>query len=167
MNYLIGLLLSREGAPAEALAYAERIIKTFPEIPEGYLLKGELLSELRLFDEAIAAYAVALRRSTYEGRRPIYWKIGRAYFEQERYARAYRFLVRGIDILSPDASLEDLYTLSIAAVRAGKAKEAESLLVYLAEYRVPSDDDTWRQKIKAALTPYLRGQKESGKGGGT
>ena len=151
LNHLLAVRSTRDGAYEKARMHAERIIATYPEYSDGYRLKGDALKGLGLSDQALSAYTIALRRLNPTDRREIYKQMGLIHLGERRYASAYQFLAKGIDVFSPTATLEELYQFSVAARLAGKDRVAEALLTYLHELKVAPDDRGWIDRVKGDL----------------
>lgn len=156
-NVAVADRLIQDGAYDRALPYAETIIEVYPEFSEGYWLKGEALKGLGLSRQAERYYRAALPRASPHGRLALYKKLGRLSFERGQYRHAYRLLKRGIDGLSPDTPIEDFYALGIAALSAGEEHEAEIILTFLQEYKIPSEETAWRDKVASVLAGMNRG----------
>jgi tetratricopeptide (TPR) repeat protein len=152
-NHVVGWILNRESAYDRALPHAEVMIRSFPEFPQGYVLKGHSLRGLGLQDQAYEAYRLALKHADSAQRGPIYKLMGTVRLSQHRYGEAYRLLVKGVDVLSPVTSREDLLALGVAAAQAGRMKEAEAIFVHLLRSRVPLGDTVWRARVGEALGP--------------
>lgn len=154
-NYLVALLLIHQEAYDRALPYVQAIIKTFPEVSSGYALQGDAYRGMGLPGQALASYTQALKREKMS-LRSLYWKIGLVEFERQRYSQAYRALAKGVDVLSPLATIEQLYQLGVAASLAGKTPEAKAIFVYLKEYRISPEEIAWREKVETALAQLGR-----------
>ena len=152
LHDLAGQLLLTNGQPDMALEHAEVIITNFPESPIGYTLKGQALARLRVFDQAIAALQLAIQRLP-QGNNldAVYKLLGQVFSEQGRYRLAYAALKRAIDPFSPDTSPVAVYQLASTARLAGKPRDAQRLLSFLLEHKLPQEDTSLRQQVTQAL----------------
>lgn len=146
-NQVVALVLNDEGAYDRALPYAERMIRSFPESPIGYLIKADALKGLRLYDQAIAAYRQGLDHSgRSEPQEETFRAMGECYLEQGQYRKAYNALQRGVSEFDESADYRDLYRYARAAWLAGKTKEARVILKY-AGYKTPPEDAEMTEKV--------------------
>lgn len=150
-NHLAGLIYLRDGAHDRVLPHAEAIITRFPESPVGYRLRGDALKGLRAFDQALAAYRLAMERSDSSHQIRLHKEIGLVYFEQGRYPQAYEALAHAINLFSGNHTVEDLYRFGSAALRAGKPRQAKPILTYLARYKLSPNQTTWTDTLKQDL----------------
>ncbi len=150
-NYSLALAYHAMGSYDRVLPFAEAIIRNFPESPTGYWLKGRAYQGLRAFDQAQAAYLQALQRAESSTRMAVSNALGTLYLEHRRYQQAYEAFKKSFDIFSPTTTREELYNLGSSARLAGKRKEAEAILTYVSEYKIPPDDTAWREQVRREL----------------
>jgi tetratricopeptide (TPR) repeat protein len=150
-NQILAKIFNNNGEYERALPYADVIIRNFPETPTGYLLKGNSLKGLKLYEQAISFYERALQHSEDGGKQNIYKQMGYAYVEQKQYENAYRFLKKGIPIFSSETTYKDLFDLSSAALLSGKVNEARFFL-RLADKKVSAEDIKYKERIRQQLT---------------
>ena len=135
----------------QAISHANVLIRNFPQLPVGYVLRGDAFTGLRLFDQAATAYVVALKKSGSDPPPRLYRRLGATYVEQQQYRKAYEALRHSFDVFSSDTSFEDLYHFGAIARLAGKRKEAAAAFSYLYYYRLAKDDTAWREKVEKEL----------------
>lgn len=150
-NQIVALTYNQEGAYDRALPYAERIIQGFPDMPLGYVLKGDSLTGLGVLDQALATYRLALERIPLGGRATLEKKLGRLLLQTYQYEQAYRVLKSAVDVFAPETSLEDAYQFGLAAQFSGHRKIAEAIFVFLYEYKIAPEDTAWAAKFRTEL----------------
>jgi hypothetical protein len=157
VNRTIAMLYNGEGDYKEAMPYIDSIIRNSPELPVGYSLKGESLMGLRLYEEAISYYKMALERSLEDTEKSdLYRNLWVCYTNLKRYKKAFDVFKKTVDIFSARTNYKDLYDFGLSAYRAGKAKEAQMLFKF-ADLKVPSNDVEWKEKIRKAIAGELKG----------
>ncbi len=145
---------NKDGTYDRALVFARILIRLHPELPVGYLLQGDALRGLRLPEQALACYQLSLARSEGSATMAVYKRMGQVQFEQHDYRKAYEAFQRSMDVFAADASPEDLYSLGVAALRAGKRDEAKSVLTLLYYYRVVDADPHWLKRMTQTLARW-------------
>ena len=148
-NLAAALSAIKDGKPDQAFAHAETLISRYPEWSAGYYAKAEAFRALGRLNEAIAAYQLALSRSSGRERSRALRGIGMAYLAQHRYAKANHALQAGVDPMSRSATLQDLYCLAAAALLAGKRADAEVVFASLV-HRLTRNDGGWSEKAARA-----------------
>jgi len=143
-----------EAAYDRALVFAKALTRLRPELSVGYLLQGDALRGLRTPDRALASYQLSLARSTGSTAMAVYKKMGQVQFEQHDYRKAYEAFRRSMDVFAADTSPEDLYSLGVAALLAGKRDEAKSVLTLLYHYRVVDTDPHWFKRTTQVLARW-------------
>lgn len=154
-NQLAAAIYIRKGDYNKGLPHAEAFIRNYPELYLGYKLKGDSLKGLKSFDEAIAFYEMALKRSGDAESKAIYKEIGLIYIEQQQNKKAFNALKKAINITSPETTYKDLYYFGLSAFLSGKADVAETAFRY-ANQKVPSSDTEWKEKINKYLALFER-----------
>lgn len=154
LGYIAGRLKIREKAYEQAIAYASTIMRSFPEYPMGYRLKGDALMELKRFSEARAYYQQGLERASGFHVRRLYEKIALTYLEQHQYAKAYGALREIVNVFSTKTSAEDLANLGLAALRAGRKREAQTVLQSIYTYKIAPDNTVWAEQFRNTLTRF-------------
>lgn len=147
VNQFVAFSFNEEGAFDRALPFAEAIIRNFPEARTGYGMKADALQGLKRFEEALAAYRIALRKSSDEHHAEIYRAMGLAYRGLGRRAQAFRAFKRGINPFSSRARSEEIYWLASSALESGRVREAALFLRFAAE-KVSPEDPVWYQRLK-------------------
>jgi len=152
LNHFVGLVLKQDRAYDRILPHAQAILRQFPESPVGYRLQGDAFMGLKRFDRAIAAYLAAIERAGPPEQARLSRDLGRAYFEQRQYERAYKALHRSINVFSAKTTVEDLYYLGSSALMTGRTNTAKQALTYLRDYKLSADEIEWTAKVNAQLT---------------
>ncbi|MDP3703110.1 MAG: hypothetical protein Q8R78_01805 [Candidatus Omnitrophota bacterium] len=158
LNQLVAASLNQEGAYDRALPFAEAIIRNFPESRTGYGLRGDVLQGLRVFDQALAAYQMALKRSSAGTRAEIFLAMGPAYHALGQHRKAYEAFKKGVNPFSSLATAEDLYWLGSSALLVGKEREGAMCLRFAAQKASPNDLVLYeRLKELERFTRHVRG----------
>lgn len=149
-NQIASVVYANDGTYDRALEHAQIIIEHFPESITGYGLIGDALQGLQRFDDAIAAYRLALRRASAAQKSEIYSQLGMAYSRLNRYQKAYQCFKKAIDAFSPTVTYRDLIDLGKTAFLAGRPREAMQLLRFAAS-QIPAEDTEWRKRLTEIL----------------
>jgi hypothetical protein len=149
-NQVMAMIYNKGGEYKKAAPYADAVIRNYPESPVGYRVKGDVLAGMKLYDEALSLYEMALRRLDKEGKRGVYKQIGFVNAEQKQNDQAYEALKTAIHPFAVETTYKDLCDLGAMAFSAGKTKEALTLLKF-AEIKVPPEDTLWMEKIQRHL----------------
>ncbi len=144
INQAIAVIYNKKSEYQNAIGFAEKIVKNYPESPAGYKAMGDCLKGLKKYNEAIAYYKVAIKKG---GSMSIQKDIGLIYLLQKRYKDAYYALAKVMNIYSPNVTYRDMYDLIDAAILSGNAKDAEILFRY-AFASLPDWDREWIEKYK-------------------
>lgn len=142
----------QRGEHALAALHADSIVANYPELPDGYSLKGEALAGLGKLEEAATWYGRALPRSAGGLRRLLHRKLGALYLALGRPGKAYGSFRRGVAPFSPQTAHQDLYDYGTAARLAGRRSEARALLGFLYAHRLTSRDRDLARRLKSDLT---------------
>ncbi len=137
-NQLIIMLYHHKKDYYKALPFADEIIKNYPEIPIGYILKGELFLELKKYDKAVDYYKSALGKPGNKEKERIYKRLWVCYTNLKQYKKAYFALKKAVNIYLKTTSYKDIYDLSMAAFNAGEKEESLKLLNF-ANIKAPID----------------------------
>ena len=139
-----------KGEYAKAGRYADRIVRHFPNRPEGSHYKGDALRAQKDFSGALISYKKALGRANPAQKPELYKKLWACYFSLGRYPEAYRILKTDLNYFAPETGFIDLYHLGMTALQIGSVREAR-MLAEFAYFKVPKDDLTWEPRIKKLL----------------
>ena len=150
-NLQIARLYERKGELAKATGNIQKLIHNYPELPTGYVLKGDLLVERKMFAKAILAYENAAKRSQNRELPKLHKKMAFVYSKMGRTKTAYKYLKNSIDIFSPSTSYLDLYHLGILGIRSGKTNEGVMILKF-ALIKTPRDRSDLRKDISRILS---------------
>jgi len=153
VNQVIAMMYNMEGKYEEAIPFADLIIRSVPELPKGYRLKGDSMMGLKKFDAAVSLYKKALARSDTQEQAEIYKKLWVCYTNLKQYDMAYGALSKAVSVFSVATTFEDLYNLGLSALRSEKPTEALMLFKF-ALLKVPEDNLTWQRKIKKQLSEF-------------
>lgn len=160
VNQLIAHIKINEGSYGEAGQYAERLIKSSPDRPAGYYLKGDALLGTRDYAGALKSFTAALGRAQDDKKSSIYRKLWECRFKMRQDRDAYLAMSRAVDIFSPQTPYSDLYMLGLQALENGDGERAHMLFMSAYEKLPPPDNQgnsslaEWEQKIKQMLSAY-------------
>jgi len=149
-NQIMAMAYNKGGEYKKAVPYADTVIRTFPESPVGYRVKGDALTGMKLYEEALSFYEMALQRLDKGGKRGVYKQVGFVYAEKRQNDQAYRALKKAIDPFAAETTYKDLFDLGAIALSVGKPQEALTLLRF-AQTKVPPEDTLWLGKIQKHL----------------
>lgn len=135
---------------AQALSYADGIIRYYPELSHGYALKADALFGMARYKEAARLYEKALDMGQTAKPENVYWNLHAAYTKLKEYKKAYRLLSKYVNPFSPNTDYRDIYQLGISAATVGKVHEAVTFLK-IARMKVPPTDTEYVQKIDKNL----------------
>ena len=156
LNELAATLNKIEGAFAQAVPHAQRIIEAYPEFPEGYASKADALREMGRPVEALALYQKALVRANPAIQRKIYRAIGWTHRLLEQPEAAYQAFARSVKpFASEEIAYDDLYWLGSTALLARRIREGMTLY-RLAKRVAPPDSASWQEwntKMQQVLSP--------------
>lgn len=162
LNELAATLNKIEGAFAQALPHAQRIIEAYPEFPEGYASKADALRELGRPTEALALYRKAFVRANPVIQRRIYRAMGWTYRLLEQPEAAYQAFARSVKPFASEAiAYDDLYWLGSTALLTGRIREGMTLY-RLAKRVAPPDSASWQEwntKMQQMLSPSERAKE--------
>ncbi|MBI3996410.1 MAG: hypothetical protein HY352_02000 [Candidatus Omnitrophica bacterium] len=162
LNELAGALDKIDGAFAQALPHAQRIIEAYPEFPEGYASKADALREMGRPAEALVFYRKALVRANPAIQRKIYRAMGWTYRLLEQPEAAYQAFARSVKpFASEEIAYDDLYWLGSTALLTGRIREGMTLY-RLAKRIAPPDSASWQEwnaKMQQALSPSERAKE--------
>ncbi|MBF0528308.1 MAG: tetratricopeptide repeat protein [Deltaproteobacteria bacterium] len=151
---IMGQILINKNNYDNALAVAEKLIKSYPETPYGYDLKGEILSRLKKFPEAIDFYNIAMNKSSSS---TIPTNLYRCYREMGDHKKAYKILSEYVNPFK-SSSYKDVYNLVIAAASAGDSRTAR-LLLPIALMQIPEEETSMLQTLLELKTTYDKNYK--------
>jgi tetratricopeptide (TPR) repeat protein len=158
-NQIMAMAYNKGGEYKKAVSYADAVIRSFPESPVGYRVKGDALTGMKLYEEALSFYQMALQRLDKEGKRGVYKQVGFVYAEKKQNDQAYRALKKAIDPFAAETTYKDLFDLGALALSVGEAQEALTLLRF-AQTKVPPEDTLWLGKIQKHLAMIkIEGEK--------
>jgi tetratricopeptide (TPR) repeat protein len=150
---MLAILYNLQGQRDRALKYIAVVTAEFPDQSDAWILKGEILSGMKRYDEAEAALKKALGGAEEGQRAGIFRRLSTCYSNTGRHGEAYEALGKAVDVFSALTPFEDLYALAYAASVAGKPSEAISLL-RLAMVKVPPQKVQWRRRIAAGIARH-------------
>lgn len=140
-NTIAAKLSLAQGRPQEADAYAEAVLRNFPDRFMGYALKGLIAFREQHYDAALDWNQRALRLAGPAESVTVRRNVYASYVRLKDFRRAYKEL---LDIANPMAAgtgAKDLFDLSLAAVACGRNEEGAILLSMA--------------KVKAVGNPHL------------
>lgn len=149
-NVVIANIMMADKRYNESLMYADSIIKHYPNIAKGYILKADALRGLERVPEAIENYLLAIDRGLKTDESKVYWNLHTCYGHLKMYKKAYGAISKFLNPFDPEANYRDIYALGISAATAGKKRDAVNFLK-IAQFKVPPEDEEYTKKIKYAL----------------
>ena len=149
-NLALGMLDREEGRLAEALRHAEVVIDNYPESPEGYRLKAEVLRAQNRLNDSVRWYREALGRASGARKLGIQRELGVVYTEVGRYEEGYRLLRDSLNVFDATTGHRDMYDFGVAALKAGRTREA-ALIFRLGVAKVPPGDKEWEDKYRQQI----------------
>ena len=162
VNRLLALFAYDSGAYDRTLAFADTLIRAYPDWAPGYELKGDALRGQGKLAEALEQYDAALR-SRGALRRRVRRMIGAIHLARGEDRRAYQALRKAVELVAPATPPADLYALAAAAMLAGDAERAAAALDQLA-LRLPEDAPDWAGRMahaRGVLAVVERGARPS------
>jgi len=142
-NALASHVYLKEGSFDRALLFADGIIRSYPNIIRGHLMRGKALIGLRAFPEAEASLQAAVNRLGKPAELvDSYLCLGWAQLGLGKYSQAYGTLSKAVDVFAAGTRFEDIYALGIAARRIGREAEARRYVEF-ALAKQPKDPDEW------------------------
>ncbi|MCX7857200.1 MAG: tetratricopeptide repeat protein [Deltaproteobacteria bacterium] len=149
-NEYLSRLYLKKNELEKALIHAEKLIEAYPDSPQGFMLKGEILKEMKSYKRALVYLERAFKLSqTAE----IAFKMGRIYFEMGDYERAYNLMVKSINVFAPFTSYRELYYVIKSAILSNRLREATILFDY-GMRMIPKTDKEYLKKY-IELMPYI------------
>jgi tetratricopeptide (TPR) repeat protein len=151
VNRAIAIIYNDNAERDKAILYAEALIKYFPEMPDGYSLKGDCLLGQKFYTKAINYYKKAIKRTAKSKWYDLYQKLWFCYTKAKQHKSAYEALEKIVNPFAPAAGYADLYKLSLSAHKIGKTKEALMLLKF-AHFKVPPENFKWKTRIEQLMS---------------
>ena len=146
VNHMIANVLLANKQYEKALIYIEAIIRHYPNVAKGYILKGDALRGLERVEEAIENYSTAIDRGLRADEGKVYWNLHTCYSHLKMYKKAYKAIATFVNPFDPHASYRDIYALGISAAVAGQRRDAINFLK-IAQFKAPQDDVEYQKKI--------------------
>jgi len=149
-NHIICSILIVRKQYAQAMPYAEFIIKHYPDVSHGYALKADVLFGRVLYEEAVPLYKKALEMGQTSQSENVYHNLHVSYIRLKEYKKAYRVLSKYINPFHSNVNYKEIYDLGMAAAAAGKLRDAINFLK-IAQMKLPPDDIEYTKKINDNL----------------
>ncbi len=149
-NHIICSVLLVRKQYAQAMPYAELILRHYPEVSHGYALKADVLFGMERYEEAASLYNKALQMGQALPAENVYHNLHASYIKLKEYKKAYRVLAKYVNPFQPKASYKDIYDLGMAAAAAGQLRDAINYLK-IAQMKLPPDDNEYTKKINDNL----------------
>ncbi|HXJ85089.1 MAG TPA: hypothetical protein VMS64_41155, partial [Candidatus Methylomirabilis sp.] len=146
-NLALGTLDKEEGELTAALQHAEVVIEEYPESPEGYRLKAAVLRAQNRLGDSVRWYREALARAGGARKLAIQRELGVVYTELGLHEEGYRLLRDSLSVFDATTSYRDIFDLGVAALKAGRVREA-ALIFRLGAAKVPAGDKEWQDKYR-------------------
>ena len=149
-NHIICSILIVRKQYAQAMPYAEFMIRNYPEVSHGYALKADVLFGMEIYEEAVPLYKKALQMGQESPADNVYHNLHASYIKLKEYKKAYRVLAKYVNPFHSKANYKDIYDLGMAAAAAGKLRDAINILK-IAQMKLPPDDIEYTKKINDNL----------------
>jgi tetratricopeptide (TPR) repeat protein len=150
INQVLAMIAIRHNQWERAAKHANRLLKNFPEDPNGYRLMGDALSGKKELAAARGYYEQALSRAGEKEKKQIRKQLASLLNQEKKYRAAYRLLTQQTNIFDPDTSPRDLFELGALALSVGENYEA-LLLLNFAKIKTPPEDTPLLDKIQEKL----------------
>ncbi len=125
--YVKGFALVKSGRSAEAEQPLRRAVELDPELQGAWGLLGEVLAEMKRYDEAVEALQKELAITTDPRQKALFqFALGQALLELDRPAEAIEPLAAAHQVLPDDQQVA--LQLADAYIRAGREQEADALI---------------------------------------
>ncbi len=151
VNRALARLYTDKGLHDKVMQFVQLLIQDFPEMSDGYLLKGDSLLGRKFFLKAIRNYKIAIKKGDTSKGYELYQKLWFCYSQLQQHEKAYTALKVVVNPFAPTARYIDLYNLGLSALKIGKTKEA-LMLSKFAYFKVPNDDIKWKTRILQLLS---------------
>lgn len=150
-NRALGLLHKKAKRYGQAMSVAQKLCVDFPNQPEGFRLKADILLAQGAYARALTLYQRAAKRMSFTQRTPVYRQMWRCYTALQQHAKAYNIQRKAVNMFSPHAGYQDLWRLAFSALQIGKTDEA-LMLIQFAALKVPEGDKHWKSRIQSQLS---------------
>jgi len=160
-NLQIGRIYNKRNEIEKALRCADTIIKNYPEISHGYVLKGDIYKQSGSGEAAIDCYKKALVCSFRFDDSRTFKSLALAYNKAGDDWNAYKAMKKAVQIYSPEVNYKDLWQLGNMALKIGKAEDAMKLFSF-ALVKTPAEDIKFINRVNnqiKQLKPYLKEEK--------
>lgn len=149
-NHIICSILITSRQYPQAIAYAENIIRNFPELSHGYALKADALFGLEQYAEAAGLYKKALDMGQTSSTENVYRNLYAAYVKLKEFKKAYKLLSKYVNPFTLNVDYKDIYDLGMSAATVGKIREAVTFLK-IAKMKIPPEDKEYFTKVNDSL----------------
>jgi len=156
---LCNVLIVR-GQHAQALPYADNLIRQYPDNADGYVLKADALFGMGRYADADRLYAKALDLGQTDRGEVVYRNLHATYIKLKKYEKAYKLLSRFVNPFGLAVDYRDIYELGMSAACVDKISEAITFLK-IAKMKVPEADVEYVEKIDKNLSMLIEAQKPS------
>lgn len=157
-NRILCNVLIVRGQQAQALPYADNLIRQYPDNADGYVLKADALFGMGRYAEADRLYAQALDLGQTDRGEVVYRNLHATYIKLKEYEKAYKLLSRFVNPFGLAADYRDIYELGMSAACVDKISEAVTFLK-IAKMKVPSTDAEYMKKIDDGLSMLKADQR--------
>jgi tetratricopeptide (TPR) repeat protein len=150
LHLLAAKLYLRAGSLDEAERHASRALARLRGSSHAHAAAADVDYARERWRNAARGYRRAVEHSATGGRARLYRKLARSHSRLGEHRRAYRAMLKAVNLLAADTNQADLYELALAARRAGKEADAREYLRF-AYLQTPPGDTQWRRRIQQAL----------------
>jgi tetratricopeptide (TPR) repeat protein len=157
-NRIFCNVLIVRGQQAQALPYADNIIRQYPDYYDGYVLKADALFGMGRYADAERLYIRVMDLGKTDRDVVVPKNLHATYMKLNEYEKAYKLLSRFVNPFDSMTDYKDIYELGMTAACVDKISEAVTFLK-IAKMKVPSTDVVYMKKIDAGLSILQAGRK--------
>jgi hypothetical protein len=153
-NLEIGRIYNKRNEAGKALICADTIIRNYPEISHGYVLKGDIYKQSGPSESAIAYYKKALKSAFQFDDSRILKSLALAYNKAGEDKKAYTTMKKALMIYAPESNYKDLWQLGNMALKIGKIDESLKLFNF-SLIKAPADDKDFIERLNKQIGKIL------------
>ncbi len=160
VNHALTWLLFQEKRFSDALIYAEKFWKHYPDDPNSNYWLGNILENMDRCNEAAPFFENALKYSDSTFSASIKKHLGTCAYLSKQFGSAYDWFSEGMNPFVRDESANDMYQYAFSAAAIGKVDEAVRMLDLLL-YKLEDSDEDIRDKAESFRDDLLRDEELS------
>jgi hypothetical protein len=150
INFELGRIYKKLGDLKKAYRYADSIIIKYPESAYGYTLRGDLLMNDKLYNEAISLYKKALKCPEIWSMQSLYKKLALAYSKINEHKKAYKNMKKAVDVFSFSSDYKDVWMLGNMAILNGEYEDGVMYLRF-SMIKAPQTDKEFKRRVTKQL----------------